>query len=61
MDKLLTRHQVLEITGISRPTLYSAIRAGLLPQPIKISKRCVRWKASELQAAIDAAQRTVTD
>lgn len=35
---------------VSRSTWYRGVRAGLYPQPIKLSERTVAWKASDILA-----------
>ncbi|HEF8771688.1 TPA: AlpA family phage regulatory protein [Providencia stuartii] len=54
-DKFLTIKQVLEITEVSRATLYRWIRADEFPAQYSLtaSGRSVRWKASEVQQWID--------
>lgn len=55
IENLLTVHDVLSITGIrSRNTLYNKIIRGEFPKPIRIGKRQIRFKQSEVQAWIDA-------
>jgi prophage regulatory protein len=39
-------------TGLSRSTIYAYMRAGLFPQPISISARCVAWIEFEIDAWI---------
>ncbi|NBL77747.1 AlpA family phage regulatory protein [Proteus sp. G2672] len=49
-DTFLTLKQVLEITQVSRATLYRWIKAGDFPAQYSLtaSGRSVRWKASEI-------------
>lgn len=42
--------QVLGIAGISRSGIYSAIKAGTFPAPIKLGARAVAWLSSDLEA-----------
>ncbi|MEQ5434275.1 helix-turn-helix transcriptional regulator [Providencia huaxiensis] len=49
-EHFLTIKQVLEITQVSRATLYRWIKAGDFPTQYSLaaSGRSVRWKASEI-------------
>ena len=53
MDRLLKIIEVQEMTGLSRASVYKKVADGLLPRPVRLSLRCVRWRASELQAFIE--------
>jgi prophage regulatory protein len=52
-DRLLRMQDLLDITGLSRATVYRAVCAGSFPKPIKIGGAS-RWPASELAAYIEA-------
>ncbi|MEI9600466.1 helix-turn-helix domain-containing protein [Moellerella wisconsensis] len=54
-EHFLTVKQVLEITQVSRATLYRWIKAGDFPAQYSLtaSGRSVRWKTSEVQKWID--------
>ena len=47
-DRYIRMSAVLEITGLSRTTIYSKIAAGMFPRPIRLSKRCARWSETEV-------------
>ena len=47
-DRLLRRHKVEELTGLSRASIYRWMRNGRFPRPVKISSRGVRWKESDI-------------
>ncbi|MFN3734291.1 helix-turn-helix transcriptional regulator [Comamonas testosteroni] len=51
-DRLLKMKDVQEILQLSRSAVYAAIRAGLLPKPIKIGKSA-RWKASVIAGMVE--------
>ena len=51
-DRLLKAEDVQDILQLSRSGFYAAIRAGLLPKPIKIGK-AARWKASVISSVIE--------
>ena len=58
MDRLLRIADVQEMTGLSRASVYKKVAEGLLPRPVRLSPRCVRWRKSELQATIEALPRS---
>lgn len=41
---------VIQRTGKSKPAIYAAIRRGEFPAPLKLGKRAVAWKDSDLAA-----------
>ena len=45
-EKLIRLPELLRTVGISRATAYRYVANGILPKPIKLSPRCVAWKAS---------------
>lgn len=50
-DRLLKVGDVLSILNISRSSLYTAMRVGTLPKPVKIGKSA-RWKSSVILALV---------
>jgi prophage regulatory protein len=52
MFKVLRLRQVIEMTGLSRSTIYEKIEAGTFPSPIKLSVRSVGWLEDTVQAWI---------
>ena len=60
--RLMRLNEVLDLTGLSRATLYRKIAAGTFPAQHKIAERCCGWRAG----AVDIWLRnpmtfTVTD
>ena len=55
--QLLRREEVEERYGLSRSWIYSEMRAGRFPEPVRIGMRAVRWRVSDLD--IWAAERPV--
>ena len=49
-DRIIRIKSVLQLTGLSRSTLYRKVAAGSFPKQIKIAERCAGWR----QSAIDA-------
>ena len=46
--ELLRRQEVEARLGVSRSWIYAEMRAGRFPEPVKISKRAVRWRVADL-------------
>ena len=46
--ELMRREEVEERFGVSRSWIYGEMRAGRFPEPVKISKRSVRWRVVDL-------------
>ena len=49
-DRILRINAVLEMTGLSRSTLYRKIERGVFPKQIKLSERCAGWRQSAVNA-----------
>ena len=49
VDRLMTIAEVLEVTGLSRSSIYSLMRQGGFPEPLKVGPRAVRWRLSEIE------------
>ena len=53
-DRLLRLPELVRTIGVSRATIYRYIDSGRLPPPVKLSTRCIAWRASEISAWIAA-------
>jgi prophage regulatory protein len=51
-DRMLTRREVREITGVAYSSMYVLINRGQFPPPRRIGARSSRWLESEIQAWI---------
>jgi prophage regulatory protein len=49
-DRILRIGTVLQLTGLSRSTLYRKIQRGEFPKQIKLSERCADWRHSSVNA-----------
>lgn len=49
MEQLLCLRDLSRLYRVSRATLYRMLARGELPQPITVSLRAKRWKASEIE------------
>lgn len=52
--RILRLPQVLDMTGVSRSTIYLSIAAGRFPPPVALGERARGWIASEIDAWLDA-------
>ena len=53
-DALLQVMTVAALVGSGKSTLYSMVRAGKFPAPIKRGLRCTRWRAGDVMAWLKA-------
>ena len=49
LDRILRRQEVLRTCGISRSSLYEMIGEGTFPVPVRIAKRSVGWRESDIR------------
>ena len=49
LDSLLRLPKVKITSGLSRSSIYENIKNGSFPAPIKIGKRAVAWRESDIQ------------
>ena len=47
--RLMRLTEVLDLTGLSRATLYRKISAGTFPPQHKLAERCCGWRAGEVE------------
>lgn len=52
-ETLLRKPIVLQRTGLTHSTLYYFINEGTFPKPLKLGKRTVAWKESEIDEWIN--------
>ena len=51
-ERLLRFPEVQSRVGLSKSTIYAAVRQGTFPAPMKLSRRAVCWPASAVEAWI---------
>ena len=51
--KLLRLSEVLEIIGLVKTNLYGKLKRGEFPVPLKLGKRAVAWKQSDIEEWIN--------
>ena len=53
MPQILGRKDVEALVGLSRSTIYYLISEGLFPALIKLGKRAVGWKVSDIKTWVN--------
>ena len=48
-SRILRLKAVLDLTGLSRSTLYRKIEVGTFPRQVRISERCVGWREGDIE------------
>lgn len=56
LDRILKLPEVLEVTGLSKSTLYRLIKSGDFPKPVRLTSQRVGWLASQVQAWMESLQ-----
>lgn len=50
--------EVLRIISFSKTSLYTRMRAGTFPRPIRLGERSVRWIEREIHEWVQRCERT---
>ncbi len=53
-ETLIGRQEVERMVGLSRSTIYDAMRRGEFPLPLKVGPKAVRWRSSEIEAWVES-------
>jgi len=48
-DRILRLKAVIDLTGLTRTTLYRRMQEGTFPRNVQISPRCVGWRESAIR------------
>ena len=48
-EQLIRRHDVEAATSLSRSAIYAMMDEGKFPRPVRVGKRAVAWKKSEIE------------
>ena len=57
-DRLLTRAEVEQITGLKRSAIYRLMEIGAFPRPYRVGSRAVRWSQREVLAWVGSRPRS---
>ena len=55
--RMLHIEEVMEMTGLSRATIYRKMGKGQFPRPLKLGDRAVRWRQSEVEGWLASLPR----
>lgn len=55
-EKLHRRPTVEAVTGLSRSSIYAMMDDGSFPRPVRIGRRAVAWRESDLRAWLESRQ-----
>lgn len=58
-DALLDVRTVGTLAGMGRTNIYIRCKAGTFPQPIRLSKRCTRWRSGDVMAWLQSQAAAV--
>ena len=50
MQKILRLPSVIELSGLSRSTIYRLIKLGKFPAPVRIGEKATAWLEDDLRA-----------
>ena len=53
-ETLIGRQEVERTVGLSRSTIYDAMRRSEFPLPLKVGPKAVRWRSSEIEAWVES-------
>jgi prophage regulatory protein len=53
-EMLLSVKDVAELLSISRRSVWRYVKRGKLPRPLYLSRRLLRWRASDVQRYLDS-------
>jgi prophage regulatory protein len=56
---LLRIATVCERVGLSVATIYRKLDEGKFPQPVRLGKRCTRWKSESISAWVNAQRASL--
>lgn len=48
VEKYMRLRDVIEVTGLSRSTIYDKMKGGTFPRPVNISARAIAWPESTI-------------
>lgn len=51
-DRLIDINEVMHILSVKRTTFFKGIKNGVFPEPIRFTKRVVRWRLSDVMAVV---------
>lgn len=56
-QRLIRLEDVMKMTALSRSSIYACIAEGRFPKPLRIGRRAVAWRESEILNWISSRQQ----
>lgn len=56
-DSIIRLPQVKNLTGLSRSSIYAAVKRGDFPSPVSLGARAVGWMSSEINSWLTSRAR----
>ena len=53
-EYLIDRTEVEQRVGLTRSSIYDAMRKGNFPLPLKVGPKAVRWRTSDIEAWVES-------
>lgn len=53
VNRFIKLQEVIEVTGLSAPTIYRHVKQGNFPKPVRLGARSSRWVESEINGWIE--------
>ncbi|WP_082833092.1 AlpA family phage regulatory protein [Geobacter anodireducens] len=54
MERMIRLPEILNLTGVSRSTIWRWIKAGNFPRPVRMSPGTIGWRSSDVLGWIDS-------
>lgn len=59
IDKIHRLPSALDLTGLCRTALYNHLNEGQFPEPVRLGKRAVGWRETDLMAWVQSRQKRI--
>jgi len=57
-DRILRRKEVEAMIGLSRSTIYDSMSRGQFPRPLRIGRKAVGWRHSDISEWLNRRERS---
>ena len=55
--QILRIEAVCDLVGLGRSTIYAKVTAGYFPKPVRLGRRAVGWRLTDLDRWLEAPER----
>lgn len=56
MSRMMRINEVMQVTGLTRGTIYSQMAKGNFPQPVKLTERLNGWRSDVIEEWIEGRE-----